>query len=649
MPAGAERLAVRKYDVSAVRPQGGYVAKQCPVRAQNNVLRPSDPLPASPELQRRFDRGREFEDTAVERLEEAMPETVVAVAETEEELEAATADAMASRVSVIAGGRLPTDRTGKRVGKPDLLVLADDGGYRPVDVKHHMALEPSQPDRPGLPALCSSLAQPRFEDATVDDQFWARKREDDLLQLAHYQRMLEAAGLAAPGSRWGGIVGTEQRVVWYDLDAPIWKTSSSTGKQKMRSTMERYDFEFDFRLDVIAVAHAHLQDSSVDLLVEPAAIGECAECPWRDHCRELLESGSGDVSLLPRIGWRQRAIHVAHGVRSRADLARLDVLTAQLVAQGINVPELQSLIADLPPETPVGELASVVRSKKALATLNAAGVRTFGELEALSRNTASYANSGMGTLPGQIDLARAALAPAPVYKRRGIDVLSLPRADIEVDVDMESIERGVYLWGVLLLDRTTQDAAPEYRAFATWERLESDVELENSLRFWAWLSGVRADAAREGLSFRAYCYNAAAENTYLRRLGLAGGIMDEVAAFIASTEWVDLLKVVDSQLLTGAGVGLKKVAPLAGFSWSVDGAGGDASMLRYDLAVGGADPQGRDDARDWLLTYNRCDVEATLAIRDWLERNGALLPRIDSLDAGFAHGGGRSAPRVAGP
>jgi predicted RecB family nuclease len=639
---------VRRYDVSAVRPQGGYVAKQCPVRAQNDALRPCEPLAPSPELQRRFDQGRSFEDGAVANLEAVAADVVVTTAETEEELEACTAEAVGSEVSVIVGGRLPTDVEGRRVGKPDLLVAAGAGAYRPVDAKHHMALEPNDGAGRGLSALCSELARPLLEEAAVDNRYCARKREEDLLQLAHYQRMLEAAGLAAGEGRWGGIVGTEGRIVWYDLDAPIWKTPSSDGRQKMRSTMDRYDFEFDFRLDVIAVAHAHLQDETVQLLVEPAAIDECPECPWRDYCRARLESGSGDVSLLPRIGWRQRAIHVAHGVRSRADLARLDARTAQLVAQGINVPELQSLIADLPPETPVGELAPVVRSKKALATLDAAGVRTFGELEALPRSTASYAGSGMGTLPGQIDLARAALAPAPVYARRGVDALSVPRADIEVDVDMESIEQGVYLWGVLLLDRTKQGARPEYRAFATWERLESDVELENSLQFWAWLSGVRAEAAREGLSFRAYCYNAAAENTYLRRLGLAGGIMDEVTAFIASTEWVDLLKVVDSQLLTGAGLGLKKVAPLAGFSWNVDGAGGDASMLRYDVAVGGADAQGRENARDWLLTYNRGDVEATLAIRDWLEREGALIPRVDSLDAAFAHDGGRSVLGVAG-
>lgn len=631
-----------RYDLSEVPPQGGYVAKQCPVRAQNDVLRPSEPLQPPAELQRRFDQGREFEASAFERLEEDSSGVVVASAETEEELEALTADAVESHVSVIAGGRLPTDRVGKRVGKPDLLVIADGGGYRPVDVKHHMTIEAAQEDRRGLTARCSSLAEPRLEDATVDERFWAKKREEDLLQLAHYQRMLESAGLATRDGRWGGVVGTEQRIVWYDLDAPVWKTPSSSGKQKVRSTMERYDFEFAFRLDVIAAAQAHLRDASVELLVEPVAIDECPQCPWRDYCRERLEANFGDVSLIPRVGWAQRKIHVAHGVRDRAELASLDVRTAGLVSGGVNVAEMQALIADLPPETPIADLAVVVRSKKALAALESAGVRTFGELAKLSPSTAAYADSTMTTLPEQIDLARAALGAAPVYMRRGVEKMVLPRADIEVDVDMESVEQGVYLWGALLSDRTQPDVAPQYTAFATWEALNADAELQNSLRFWNWLGDVRRDAAHNRLSFRAYCYNAAAENTYLRRLGLAGGLVDEVTTFIRSDEWVDLLKVVDRHLITGGGLGLKKVAPLAGFSWSVEDPGGDASMLWYDLAVASTDENERKSARTWLLAYNQGDVEATLAIRDWLERDGDLLPRIESLDSMFAGDGWRS-------
>jgi predicted RecB family nuclease len=90
---------------------------------------------------------------------------------------------------------------------------------------------------------------------------------------------------------------------------------------------------------------------------------------------------------------------------------------------------------------------------------------------------------------------------------------------------------------------------------------------------------------------------------------------------------VDMLKVFDSQLITGAGVGLKAVAPLAGFTWPVEGAGGDEAMVRYDMAVGADDD--RERARDWLLTYNRADVEATLGLRNWLERVGDTIPSIE--------------------
>ena len=613
------------------------MAKQCPVRAQNDALQPAEPLPPSPFQERLFARGRAFETEVVEELLRLHRDAVV-VADGGAVAEAATVEAMRQTASPIVGGRLPTDPAGRRVGRPDLLVAAARGGvYRAVDVKHHMALRSATSEAPGLPARISSLESLSLECAQIDDDLESRRRAVDLLQLAHYQRMLEAAGLAAAGGRFGGIIGVERQVVWYDLDAPIWRTPSSTGRQKLRSTMERYDFEFDFRLDIIAVAHAYRAVSGAGLLVVPVRISECDECPWWDYCRPQLEAGSGDVSLLPRIGWRERRIHRDHGVTDRAALAALDPLTARLVAAGVDVAALQSLAHGMPDNTPVADLEAVSSKRSQLATLHQ-HITTVGQLRDLDARTVSYSGAGLSSLPDQIDAARAWLGPGPVYRRRGIDAVHVPRGGIEVDVDMENIEDGVYLWGALVTDRTGAAIfEPGYHSFVTWHPLTPETETRNSLGFWRWLIALRDAAHQRDLAFHAYCYNAAAENTYLRRLGYMADIADEIDAFITSPEWVDMLRVFATQFITGTSNGLKKVAPLCGFSWPVEDAGGGKSMLRYDVA---ADRSTADEdqavAREWLLAYNQADVEATLALREWLSATAATVPPLEAVDARFS-------------
>jgi predicted RecB family nuclease len=617
-----------RYDVSSVPLQGGYVAKQCPVRAQNDTLQPGVPIEVSAVLERRFARGRDFEAEVVAELLAAHPDAIVIEGGNAAATEAATVAAMQGGAPLILNSRLPSDPIGRRVGKPDLLVAAPGAGYRAVDVKHHGALTPATGRDGEIPASCAPLDRPWLEDAVPDPLVLLRKHKGDLLQLAHYQRMLETAGLASADGRYGGIIGAEGRVAWHDLDASIWRTPSSAGKTKLRSTMEVYDFEFAFRLDVISVAQQHLADPSVSPLLVPVRISECGECPWRDLCRSQLEAGSGDVSLIPRIGWRDWKMHREHGVTDRAELAALDPRTATIAAAGVDVADLIALVDGLPDATRLDDVDGMSGRPAQLATLAAAGVATVADASALSPATAAYGR--VSSLPEQIDRARATLGPAPAYRRRGVEALSVPRGHVELDVDMENVEDGVYLWGALL---SRHGSEPTYRAFVTWEPLTPEEQTRNFLELWDWLTELRASAAEAGETFRAYCYSESAENRFMRECGAAAGLLEDVEAFIASDEWVDMLEVFDTQLISGGPSGLKVVAPLAGFGWSVDDPGGADSMLRYDEAIGAATEEERARSRDWLLRYNQGDVEATLAIREWIDAEAQAIPPIESLDA----------------
>ena len=618
-------MATRR-DVSAVPPQGGYLARRCPVRAQFDVLEPVERAPVSPVAERRADMGRAHEAKIAQTLLAAAP-AVDASAEDRHEREARTIAAMSAGAPVIVGGRLPTDVGGRRVGEPDLLVLSAAGGYRAVDIKRHRTLEP----KPGASVRCSELGLPSLESATEVADQTRRRGRDDLLQMAHYQRMLEAAGFAATDGLWAGIVGVEGVVVWCDLEEPVWMTPSVSQGQRRRSTMDVYDFEFDFRLDIIAVAMEHRSDPSVELLVVPVRIPECGDCPWWSYCGGQLEAGSGDVSLIARTGWRGWKLHREHGVTSRAQLAGLDYRTATLVAAGVDLSPLVDAPSQLDGATPVGNIIGR-RKKSQIAKLEAAGVYTLAEARQLCRPTAAYCDQAPASLPEQIDRARAVLGSSPVYRRRGCIAVSVPRADIELDIDMENVEDGVYMWGTLLSEGAERlGFRPGYHPHYTWEPLNRQVEEALFIEFWSSVQELRAAARAQEATFCAYCYNAAAENGQMRRLAARVGVADEVEEFIGSGEWVDLLKVFDQQLLTGSSIGLKKVAPLCEFAWGVDDPGGAESMLRYDNAT---DEDGPDAAgsRQWLLDYNRSDVEATAALRDWLEQTATASPSIEGLE-----------------
>ena len=253
-----------------------------------------------------------------------------------------------------------------------------------------------------------------------------------------------------------------------------------------------------------------------------------------------------------------------------------------------------------------------------------AGFLTAAELLARIDYPTAELN-GAGFLPEAILNARAALGPEPLYRRPDVDPPEIPRADVEIDIDMENVLDGVYLWGALVTDRTETGLVDTgYRAFATWDPLTTDTESENFLHFWDWLDTLITSCTRAGASMLAYCWHQAAENTQLRRIARhSPTLKSRVDSFITSGEWVDLERIFKAGWITGGSTGLKAIAPLAGFSWDIDNPGGAIAMFRYTEAAAGS-----TDAQAWLTNYNRGDVEATLAIREMLTRNWNGWPEV---------------------
>lgn len=635
-------------DVSSVPPLGGYVAKRCPVRAQWDVLSPADRQSPSDLDVRLMAEGVDFEATVFERLVDLHPDAVVierAGPDDRRSREDLTVSAMRAGAPLILGGRLPADQKARRVGEPDVLLAAHDGGYLPVDVKHHRTLEA----RSRVAARITDLnTLSPLEAVDPPDGGLASKNKNDLFQLAHYRRMLQACGLAASGGL-GAIIGKELKLTWYDLDEPIWTTPSRSEGSKLRSTMDVYDFEFAFRLDVIEVARRHAADPSVELLVVPVRTSECSSCPWWGHCRQLLLSAD-DVSLLPFASWRMWAAHRDRGVHTITDLASLDWRTAALLDSGIDLHDLFQRLEGNLDDTPIEDVVGRRRWARA-RTLAEAGITTASDARTLDPALAAYeelrpTRGGAASryrpvlknLAASIDMARARIADSPAFRARGIEHITVPRGDIEIDLDLENgYSGGIYLWGALVTDRSGTAAVEQgYRSFVSWDPDPDTTEAAVFKDLCTWLRDLLETLRAQDLSTTVYCYNEQAEATALRRLAGLQDVDRRWVTFIEdlvdSEAWVDLLPICRSGLVTGESMGLKYVAPLAGFSWEDDDPGGEQSMAWHQLAVRDPDHEVREANRRRILSYNRNDVEATLALREWLDASSGDLPSISDLD-----------------
>ncbi len=586
---------------------GASAARSCPVKTHNALDRTVPRPPDGPaELPPRVQAARVFEARQLEALIEAASGLVVDLRLLEMDAAAqACVQAMLAGAAVIVGGPLPVDPAGHRVGRPDLLLRGEDrpdgrAGYHPGVVKAHKVLMPARRRGPAE-AEEAATSPPPAEDEGVGPGAaptpppepsvrWSRladpqplrlepwdgmaprlgSREGDFLQLAHYHRMLEAAGHAGTVA-WGAVIGTDtvqdgQALAWVDLGTPAIRTFSrrAPGGWRLRSLLERYDHEQDLRVEVARTAARRTGDpgSDPEPVVRPVVQRECQTCGWWAHCRSVL--AEDDVSL-------------------RIDKGALDVREVlALRHRGIHTVS-QLATADLEALLP-GYLPEVSHRSGTEARLRVAFRRAR-------------------MLTAGVSFDRETSGPIPV-----------PAADLEVDLDIESAADGrIYLWGFLVCD-TASDEPPRYVAFARFAELDDAAEAALAEEAMSWLRGL-VEGPR---SVRVYHYSSY-EPTALRTLAAREPERPGLAWAAEHTgKFVDLYDLVKAHFFGAGGLGLKVIAQHAGFCWRDEDPGGLNSQAWFADAVGGSDEVARSGARTRVLEYNEDDVRATAALRAWL-------------------------------
>jgi len=548
---------------------GGYPAKRCP-RAVHNTFAPGTPSPepVSAETQRLFDGGLDFEAEVTDVLRTALGDRATILAQADppawDQLVEDTVAAMGRGDEVIVNGRLPA--VGQRLGAPDVLVRvgpADAPTYLPVDIKHHHTTASATRN-----AVLSYSALDSPADRRIDPDRSSRggHRRDDTMQLAHYTRMLQDLGYH-PGEEHliGGIIGTDpyddltsysHGITWYDLSEATERTysASADGHRKDRSALERYDHEFAFRLDVADAA------SRGEELVRPIGTDECFTCVWADYCAEIAGPEDASFALTHgRLRMREWNALAARGVRTIDELASLPITSELLEDFATNAP-----------------------SRRGQAGAETA-LRAAVERARMIRD----------------DIAIEPLGRWPV----------VPTADIEVDFDIEwGTDQRIYQWGLRIRDGQDERSA-RYEPVISFEPLDAAAEEALAEALADRLEALIANADRRGLSLTVFHWSHP-ETSMTRRF-------DRVAQLLEGRTF-DLCAWMKANFRVRESFSIKNVAPIFGFEWGVEDAGGFSSMEKIALArTSGPDS---DAARAWCLEYNEADVAAQAAIRDALWR-----------------------------
>ena len=550
---------------------GGYPAKQC-ARITHNKYSPTAPPPApvSPELQALFDEGRVFQTAVVDEFVARYAESADLLVLDEDDdwdtTKRLTLEALTAGVPIVVGGRLP-DING-RVGAPDVLIRHGDG-YLPVDIKNHRTLSPSaNPDSPRARSQVdvSSLNTPDDRHTHRGYSNAAGHWRDDAMQLAHYTRMLQELGLHH-SPLIGGIIGTSDlSPLLGDELGIVWFDLAAIKEETYSATepghrKKRSPLERYDHEFAFRITVAETARAGGEL-VRPFRTHDCDGCEWFDFCADVV--GPDDASFA-------------------------------LAAGQLNVREWLYLYGD-------GRF-----TVEDLAKIDAEAV-----IAGFREHSVGTGNPGK-RLDDAVRRARMTLAGIDFEPRHAVP--EVPAADVEVDFDIEWDTDGrIYQWG-LRIREAQDDSTARYEPIVSFDLLDERTEEALADVFARRLNALKEVARQEGKSLLVFHWHHV-EVSLTRKFEAAAAALDGVTC--------DLYTWFNANFFARQSSSIKNVAPLFGFHWAVDDAGGRLSQLKIAQARGnGPDAE---EARDWCLRYNESDVAAQAAIRDGLRARLVQTP-----------------------
>jgi predicted RecB family nuclease len=351
---------------------------------------------------------------------------------------------------------------------------------------------------------------------------------------------------------------------------------------RRRSPLERYEHEFRFRVKVAQQAMRHQAGDDSSLAVRPIRIKECDQCEWWSVCGPQLPVD--DLSM-------------------RIDKAPLDV--------------------------------------REITTLRRLGVATVTDLATIDVDSflTAYLPQVSHRHGAETRLRLAArrarmLAEGVTLERTGSGPIDLPRADIEIDLDIEnSSDERVYLWGFLVHDRRPGGKEPYYVHFSRFSQMNATQERRLAGQAMGWLRSMVE--MNPGATVTVYHYSdyevirLKRLTAHTREVSVKGALNWSVN--FARDHFVDLFRVVESNFFGSHGLGLKQVAHDGpGFTWRDEDPSGLNSQQWFADAITATNDDDRQAAIQRVLNYNEDDVRATWHLRRWLRQQS---DRVDSPDA----------------